>query len=118
MVRAYPQNGDSQLNNWRFADLEKLLDHYGEEKQTPNGLVNPTINADAAREEFLMFKRLVYQNRSEQQDENTHILRSEELFRAISNSYIANKRGFVQIIPPSWGLSYQFDWHAINRSRR
>ena len=35
-----------------------------------------------------------------------------------SNSYIANKRGFVQIIPPSWGLSYQFDWHAINRSRR
>ena len=36
----------------------------------------------------------------------------------ISNSYIANKRGFVQIIPPSWGLPYQFDWHAINRSRR
>ena len=35
-----------------------------------------------------------------------------------SNSYIANKRGFVQIIPPNLGLSYQFDWHAINRSRR
>ena len=32
----------------------------------------------------------------------------------ISNSYIANKRGFVQIIPPSWGMSYQFDWHAIH----
>ena len=31
----------------------------------------------------------------------------------VSNSYIANKRGCVQIIPPSWGLSYQFDWHAI-----
>ena len=28
----------------------------------------------------------------------------------ICNSYIANKLGFVQIIPPSWGLSYQFDW--------
>ena len=36
----------------------------------------------------------------------------------ICNSYIASKRGFVQIIPPSWGLSYQFDWNAINRSRR
>ena len=35
-----------------------------------------------------------------------------------SNSYIANKRGFVQIIQPSWDLSYQFDKHAINRSRR
>ena len=35
----------------------------------------------------------------------------------VCNSYIANKRGFVQIIPPSWGPSYQFDWHAINRSR-
>ena len=37
---------------------------------------------------------------------------------ATCNSYIANKRGFVQIIPPSWSLSYQFDWHAINCSRR
>ena len=33
----------------------------------------------------------------------------------VCNSYIANKLGFVQIIPPSWGLSYQFDWHAINQ---
>ena len=40
------------------------------------------------------------------------------MHRAICNSYIADKRGFVQIIPPNWGLSYQFDWHAINRSRR
>ena len=38
-------------------------------------------------------------------------------FRYTCNSYIANKRGFVEMIPPSWGLSYQFDWHAINRSR-
>ena len=37
--------------------------------------------------------------------------------KELSNSYTANKRGFVQIlIPPSWGLSYQFAWHAINRS--
>ena len=35
----------------------------------------------------------------------------------VSNSYIANKRGFVHIIPPSWGGSYQLDWNAINRSR-
>ena len=32
----------------------------------------------------------------------------------VCNCYIANKFGFVQIIPPSWGLSCQFDWHAIN----
>ena len=40
------------------------------------------------------------------------------LYYELSISYITNKRGFVQIIPPRWGLSYQFDWHTINRSRR
>ena len=48
--------------------------------------------------------------------DHVHIFRSYTLI--LSNSYIVNKRGFVQIIPPSWGLSYQFDWHAINRSRQ
>ena len=26
------------------------------------------------------------------------------------------KLGFVQIIPPNWGVSYHFDW-PVNRSR-
>ena len=47
-----------------------------------------------------------------------HLNHTFSSVRHISNSYISNKRGFVQIIPPSWGLSYQFDWHTINRSRR
>ena len=48
----------------------------------------------------------------------TQFTSAPTLSHHLCNSYIANKRGFVQIIPPSWGLSYQFDWHAINRSRR
>ena len=51
-------------------------------------------------------------------DTNIQFFMAVMIIRISNNSFIANKRRFVEIIAPSWGLSYQFDWHTINRSRR
>ena len=68
---------------WGLGKLEVLLQHYGEARQTVNGLHDPLIDGDAARGEFLMFKRLVAQNKGEERDGEPHVYRAEELFTKI-----------------------------------
>ena len=78
----YPLEG--RLNQWGLDKLEVLLNHYGQRKDAHDGPRDPLVDSDAARGEFLMFKRLVSQNRGrEKPDGELHVFRAEELFTAI-----------------------------------
>ena len=74
---SYPED---HLNVWGLNHLEVLLGHYGERKHTADGPADPLVNADAARGEFLMFKRLVSEHLGEDKDGHFHTYRAEELF--------------------------------------
>ena len=96
---SYPQDG--HLNIWGLNYLEALLAHYGERKETPTGPVDPLVNPDAARGEFLMFKRLVQENRGEDRDEQFHVFRAEKLFEKLfSGANSHNQRVFPGKIYP------------------
>ena len=95
---SYPQ--DDHLNICGLNHLEALLAHYGERKETPTGPIN-RLNPDAARGECLMFKRLVLENRGEDQDEQFHVFWAEELFKKLfSGANSHNQRVFPGKIYP------------------
>ena len=62
---------------WGLDELEVLLAHYGEPKETDHGLHDPLVNADQVRGEFLMFKPLVDQHRREERDGQQHVNRQK-----------------------------------------
>ena len=71
------------MNYWGLDELEVLLTHYGQRKASTTRMVDPLVDADGARGEFLMFKRLFDQNKHATNPDANQFNHPDELYKVI-----------------------------------
>ena len=98
-TKALPEDA-AKLQGWGNDHLDVLLSHYGDGKRNTDGtFFNPVVDRDQCRNEFAVFKRVMFRNRSTVTDDGEiPLLRPMELFQKIfgqGNEH--NKGGFASV---------------------
>ena len=93
-TKALPED-ESQLQGWGNGHLDVLLSHYGDGKRNTDGtFFHPVVDRDQCRNEFAVFKRVMFRNRSTVTDDGeTRLLRPMELFQQIFGQENEHNKG-------------------------
>ena len=93
-TKALPEDA-AQLQGWGNGHLNVLLSHFGEGKRNTDGtFFHPVVDRDQCRNEFAVFKRVMFRNKSTITDDGViRLLRPMELFQKIFGQDNAHNKG-------------------------